>query len=157
MPEGQRERLASHLRTKFTNEMNYELRITNYELKRKSVDVMGNVVEDKSYIFAVKVVKAVRRLKEETREYELLSQLLRSGTSIGANVVEAKYAQSPRDYVSKFSIARKEANEAKYWLRLLADTEIVGKKEAENMLNDVEELLRIIVSIIKTVKERNNL
>ena len=118
---------------------------------------MGNVVEEKSFVFAVKVVKAVRKLKEERREYELASQLMRSGTSIGANVAEAKHAQSKKDYVSKFSIAQKEASETRYWLRLLSATEMMVEEEITELVGDVDELLRIIVSIIKTTKERNNL
>jgi len=118
---------------------------------------MGSIIEEKSFAFAVKIANAVRELKKSTQEYELLSQLLRSGTSVGANVAEAKYGQSTRDYVSKFSIARKEANEAKYWLRLLNATGIMPEGTYRTLIADANELLRILVSIIKTTQERNNL
>ena len=118
---------------------------------------MGSIIAEKSFVFAVKVVKEVRKLKKETQEYEMLNQLMRSATSIGANATEAEFAQSTRDYVSKFNIALKEANETRYWLRLVNATEILPKDEFEDLLRDVEELIRILVSIVKTTREKNNL
>ena len=114
---------------------------------------MKNVISDKSFEFAIKIVMLARELKEESREYVLANQLLRSGTSIGANIAEAQQAQSRKDFISKMSIALKEAHENKYWLRLLerVDHERVTKYRA--LLDEVEEIIRILASIVKTSKE----
>ena len=112
------------------------------------------VVENKSYAFAVKVVKFVRELKKETREYELLTQLMRSGTSIGANVSEATFAQGDKDFLFKHRIALKEATETRYWLKLLRDTEIVDESAADEMIKDVSELISILVKIIQTTQKK---
>lgn len=111
-----------------------------------------NVVQEKSYRFAVRMVKLYRHLTEQQREFVLSKQALRSGTSIGANVEEAIGGQSRRDFLSKCSIAYKEARETRYWLRLLRDTDFLTPPQAESLLIDVDELLRILASIIKTTK-----
>jgi len=113
----------------------------------------GNVVQDKSYKFALKVISTCRILSEEKKEFVLSRQLLKSGTSIGANVEEAIGGQSKKDFVAKLSIAYKEARETKYWLRLLRDSNLMTKEDAYSMLVEVEELLRIIGSIIKTSRK----
>ncbi len=89
-------------------------------------------------------------MREEKLEYVLSKQLLRTGTSIGANIKEGLYAQSRADFLAKFSIAKKEAAESEYWLELLEASEIITSKEASSMLNDCRELIKLLVSICKT-------
>ena len=112
----------------------------------------SNVVREKSYAFAVWIVKACRHLVEEKKEYVLSKQLLRSGTSTGANVEEAIGGQSAKDFFAKLSISYKEARETHYWIRLLTDTEYLTPNQSESLLHDADELLKIIGSIIKTLK-----
>jgi four helix bundle protein len=113
-----------------------------------------NIIQTKSYEFAIKVVKLYRFLSEEKREYVLSKQLLRSGTSIGANVEEGIGGQSAKDFFAKLNIAYKEARESHYWLRLLKDTGYLEAEKATQYLNDCDELLRIMGSIIKTMKTK---
>ncbi len=112
----------------------------------------GNVVQEKSYAFAVKIVAVCRRLMEENKEYILSKQLMRSGTSIGANIEEAIGGQSRKDFFAKMTISYKEARESHYWIRLLFDSKYISYKEQKELLDDVEELLKIIGSIQKTIK-----
>ena len=118
------------------------------------VNDVEDVKSEKSFKFAVSIVNAVRVIKERTREWELCNQLLRSGTSIGSNIAEANYAQSDKDFLSKLKIALKEANETKYWLRLMRATEMINDEEAKNLITDADELMRILTSVINT-KETN--
>lgn len=112
----------------------------------------GNVVLEKSYAFAVRIVKLSKWLANEKKAYQLADQVLRSGTSIGANMEEAVGGQSRRDFVAKSSIAYKEARETHYWLRLLRDTDHLDDKMAASLLADCEELLRLLTSILLTTK-----
>ena len=112
----------------------------------------NDVIREKSYAFALRVVKLNRFLVDEKKEFVLSRQVLRSGTSIGANVEESKQAQSKLDFVHKLSIANKEAFETNYWLRLLRDSDLINSKLAESLLNDCEELQKILVASIKTAK-----
>ncbi len=112
-----------------------------------------NAIEDKSFEFPVRIVNLTKYLRRKENEYVLTKQLLRCGTSIGANVSEAQRAQSKADFYSKMSIALKETNEAHYWLRLLHRTEYINKAEYESMRYDAEELIRILVAICKTASE----
>jgi four helix bundle protein len=107
-----------------------------------------NVVLSKSYAFATRIVKLHLFLSKKQREYELSSQILRSGTSIGANIEEAVGGISRKDFVNKLSIAYKEARETSYWIKLLRDTDIIEKRLASSFLRDCEELLRLLYSII---------
>ena len=116
----------------------------------------GNVVQEKSYAFAVRVVKVSKYLVEEKKEYVLSKQLLRSGTSIGANVEEAIGGQSDKDFFAKLTISYKEARETKYWIRLLTDTDYLTHNQSESLLSDIEELLKIIGSILKTLRTKNS-
>ena len=125
--------------------------ITNYELRI----MKENIIQIKSYAFAVKIVKVYKHLCENKKEYVLSKQLLRSGTSVGANVEEAIGGQSEKDFFAKLTIAYKEARETHYWVRLLTDTEFITKEESESLLFDIEELLRIIGSIQKTLRSKN--
>jgi four helix bundle protein len=116
----------------------------------------SNVIQDKSYLFALKIIKTFRYLSQEKREFVLSKQLLRSGTSIGANVEEAIGGQSKRDFLSKISIAYKEARETHYWIRLLTDSDYLEKELSKDLIDDLDELLRIIGSIQKTTREIRN-
>ena len=113
---------------------------------------MANIIEQKSFEFAVRIVNLYKHLSETKKEFVLSKQLLRSGTSIGANIAEAEQAQSTADFVSKMSIALKEASETKYWIRLLASTSYLTEAESVSILNDCVELEKILVSIIKSTK-----
>jgi four helix bundle protein len=114
----------------------------------------SNVIQDKSYLFALKIIKTFRYLSQEKREFVLSKQLLRSGTSIGANVEEAIGGQSKRDFLSKISISYKEARETHYWIRLLTDSEYLDKEVSKDLIIDLDEILRIIGSIQKTTREQ---
>lgn len=115
---------------------------------------MGVILE-KSYHFALRIVKLYRYLNEEapTKERRLSDQLLRSGTSIGANVEEAHGAQSQKDFIAKMHIALKEARETRYWLRLLRDSDYIEEKLANSFIADSDELIAILIAILKTAKE----
>ena len=113
---------------------------------------MANIIEEKSFAFAIRIVNLYKHLNETKREFVLSKQLLRSGTSIGANVAEAEQAQSSPDFVSKMGIALKEASETKYWIKLLASTNYLTEAETDSILNDCVEIEKILVSIIKTAK-----
>lgn len=116
----------------------------------------NNVVLEKSYQFAINIVRLYQSLTDEKKEFILSKQLLRSGTSIGANLEEAIGGQSDKDFISKLSIAYKEARESHYWIRLLRDTGYLGIEESVTYLSDCDELLKIIGSIIKTMKTKLN-
>jgi four helix bundle protein len=111
-----------------------------------------NILLEKSFALAIRVVKAYKYLIEEKKEFVLSKQFLRSGTSIGANSEEAVGGQSKADFVSKLSVAYKEARETKYWIRLLNATNYFEDSQAESLLKDVEELLKIIGKIQITSK-----
>ena len=112
-----------------------------------------NVLLDKSFAFAMRVVKAYKYLVEEKKEFVMSKQFLRSGTSIGANVEESVGGQSTPDFLSKLSIAYKEARETRYWIRLLASGNYFGESQANSLLLDVDELLKIIGKIQITTKK----
>jgi four helix bundle protein len=114
---------------------------------------MENAIAVKSYAFAIRIVYAYRFLCEEKKEFVLSKQLLRSGTAIGALIKEAEHAESQADFLHKMNIALKEANETEYWLILLKDTEYMGEKEYSSICTDCRELIRLLISIIKSMKE----
>ena len=111
-----------------------------------------NIIQIKSYDFAVRIVKLYKHLSQEKKEFVLSKQLLRSGTSIGANVEEAIGGQSRKDFYAKLTISYKEARESHYWIRLLRDTEYLTSKATESLLFDVDEILKIIGSIQKSIR-----
>ena len=113
---------------------------------------MDNVIEEKSFHFAVRIVKLNQYLRIKKKEYILSKQLLRSGTSIGANVAESQQAQSRADFISKLEIALKETTETKYWLRLMKETGYLSESEFESIFSDCAELEKILVRIIKSTK-----
>ncbi|MEP7374256.1 MAG: four helix bundle protein [Chitinophagaceae bacterium] len=112
-----------------------------------------SIIVTKSFAFAVRIVKLYKILSEKNKEYVLSKQLLRSGTSVGANVKEAHNAKSTNDFIHKMGIAQKEAGESIYWLELLKETGYLNQKEFESIITDANELLKIIRSIILTSKQ----
>ena len=117
---------------------------------------MGNIVLERSFDFAVRVVELNKYLVLEKREFVLSKQVLRSGTAIGALVREAQHAESTADFVHKLSIALKEANETDYWLLLLNKTDYLTDSQFSSLKTDIEELLKLLISIIKSSKSLNN-
>ena len=111
-----------------------------------------SVVREKSYTFALRIIRAYKYLSQEQREFVLSKQMLRSGTSIGALVKEAEHAQSRADFVNKMNVALKEANETEYWLMLLKDSEYVDEKSYSSIHQDCSELIKLLASIVKTTK-----
>jgi len=111
-----------------------------------------NVLKEKSYAFALRIVKLYKYLCTH-KEYVLSKQVLRSGTAVGALVSEAEFGQSKADFISKLSIALKEANETLYWLCLLRDSEYIEDKMFQSMKPDIEELIKLLVSSNKTAKQ----
>lgn len=110
-----------------------------------------NILKTKSYQFALRIVKLYKFLKEN-QEFVLSKQILRSGTAIGALVHESEYGQSKLDFISKLSIALKEANETDYWLNLLKDSSFISEEAFESVRNDNQELIKLLISSIKTAK-----
>lgn len=111
-----------------------------------------SVLRDKSYTFAIEIVKLSQKLQKESKEYVLSKQILRSGTAIGALIAEAEFGQSKADFIHKLTIALKEANETKYWLNLLKDTGFLNQTKFEALYSSCLELIRILVASIKTTK-----
>jgi four helix bundle protein len=112
----------------------------------------GNVMEELSIKFALRIIKLYKYLIEEKNEYVMSKQVYRSGTSIGANIAESKTAQSDSDFVSKLSIALKEANETKYWLVLLHESETISDDEYNSIENDINTIIGSLIIIIKKKK-----
>jgi len=113
-----------------------------------------NPLREKSYAFAVKIVHHTRTMINDQKEFVISKQLLKSGTSIGANIEEALQAQSQRDFLSKLSIALKEACETRYWLRLVRDTMQMPSKKIASLICDTEEIIKLLTAIIKTSKRK---
>jgi four helix bundle protein len=128
--------------------VNLELGIMNSEVKKE------NVILKKSFEFALNIIEVYRNLNAE-KEFILSKQLLRSGTSIGANVNESISAVSRKDFLNKLSISLKEARETKYWL-LLLDKSKLTKQNFNNLLEDIEEIIKILSAITKTTKQNNH-
>ena len=110
-----------------------------------------NIILSKTYSFALRIIDLYKYLSKEEKEYTLSKQILRSGTSIGANSEEAAGSISKKDFSAKFFIAYKEARETHYWIRLLRDSGYIDSKLASSLLNDLDEILKIIGAILKTV------
>ena len=102
--------------------------------------------------FAIRIVKFYKFLTEEKKVYIISKQLLRSGTSIGANVSEGAYAQSRADFINKMNIALKEASESEYWITLLYKTEVIDQNSYESLINDVRKIIGTLVKIVKNSK-----
>ncbi len=117
---------------------------------------MYNTIEEKSFHFSVRIVRLCRLLQEEKKEYILSKQLLRAGTSIGANVAESQQAQSRADFISKLNISLKEAVESNYWIRLLRATDYLSETEFESIIADCRELEKLLTAIIKSSRNTPN-
>lgn len=113
----------------------------------------GNLIQEKSYQFALHVIRLYKALREE-REFVLSGQLLRCGTSIGANVEEATAAQSRKDFISKMAVASKEARETLYWLRLLRESGLCPSIDLSQAVDECHELTRILAAIVKTTQQK---
>lgn len=115
-----------------------------------------NIIKDKSYDFALRVVKLYKYLVFEKKEYILSKQILRSGTFIGANIEESIGGMSEKDFLFKLTISYKEARETKYWIRLLRDSDYIDRISAQSILNDCEEICRILGKIQSTLRKKLN-
>lgn len=113
-----------------------------------------DLLRQKSFSFALRIVKLSKYLQEEYKEYTLSKQVLRSGTAVGTLIREAQYAQSKADFLNKLMIALKEANETEYWLLLLKEAEYMSEKMYQSIYPDIDELLRLLISSTKTIKEK---
>ena len=113
-----------------------------------------SILRTKSKEFAKNIILLCRRLKQNGTEAPLVNQLLRSGTSVGANIHEAQYAQGTKDFISKFEIALKECNESEYWLELLYEVNSLSRTEFEAFRKDCIELRRMLVSSVTTLKAK---
>jgi four helix bundle protein len=111
-----------------------------------------NIIQQKSFQFAVRIINLYKYLTNDKKEFVLSKQILRSGTSIGANIEESIGGQSEKDFLSKLSIAYKEARETIYWLKLLNETDYISKIEFENIYNEADEICKILAKIIITLK-----
>jgi four helix bundle protein len=118
-------------------------------------DLKENIIKDKSYKLALRIVKLYKYLKDEKKDFVLSKQVLRSGTSIGSNVEEAIGGITKKDFINKMFIAYKEARETRYWFNLLKDSEILEVKLADSLLNDVEDIIKILGKIISTSRKAN--
>ena len=115
----------------------------------------NNLIVDKSKTFAIRAIRLYKYLCEEKKEYVMSKQLLKSGTSIGANVKEAARGQSKADFIAKLYIALKEANETHYWLELLYESEFIPKDKFESLYKETEELIALLTASIKTTQHKN--
>ena len=111
-----------------------------------------NILKDKSFKFSIRIVKLAKYLNMEKHEFVLSKQILRSGTAIGALIREGEYAESKADFIHKLNIALKEANETQYWLEILFETSYVNETLFQSLNEDIMELLKLLISIIKSTK-----
>ena len=116
-----------------------------------------NVVKDKSFKLAIRIVRLFQYLQTEKKEFIISKQLMRSGTAIGALVREAEHAESKADFVHKMAIAQKECNETLYWLELLIATQYLTEQESTSIFEETTEIMKLITSIIKSAKSNGNL
>ena len=117
----------------------------------------GHLLEDKCMNFSIRIIGLCRFLNEEKHEYRIADQMFRSGTSIGANIAEARCAINKKDFIAKLYISLKESNETLYWLRLLQRTQYITNKQYESVYKDCEELKRMLVSIAKKMTMADNI
>jgi four helix bundle protein len=112
----------------------------------------NNVIVEKSYSFALRIVKLYLHLQKEKKEYQLSAQIVRSGTSVGANIEEAIGASSKKDFIAKLAIAHKESRETRFWLKLLRDSSFIEPRLANSMIDGCEELIKLLTAILKSSK-----
>ena len=115
-----------------------------------------SILREKSKEFAKEIVILCRKMKDNQIEYALINQLLRSGTSVGANIHEAQYAQGRKDFISKLEISLKECNESDYWIELLYETNCISKAEFDRLKKQIIDIRRMLVSSITTLKSKGN-
>ena len=115
-------------------------------------EMKENIVMNKSYAFALRIIKLYKYLITEKKEFVLSKQVLRSGTAVGALIKEAEHAQSKADFINKMNIALKEANETEYWIMLLQDSDYLEEKETISIRVEISELIKLLASIVKTSK-----
>jgi four helix bundle protein len=127
--------------------------VIRFEKNISLILMRESILKDKSYQFALRIIKLYKFLATDKKEYVLSKQILRSGTSIGANIEESAHGESKKDFIHKLSIAQKEANETHYWLRLLHDSNFIDEKSFKSMLTDCEEILKLTTASIKTAKK----
>lgn len=114
-----------------------------------------SVLKEKSFAFAIRVIKLAKFLREEKKEFILSKQIVRCGTSIGANIEEASGAQSNNDFIAKLHISLKEAKETHYWVRLLRDTDYITTEQAKSLIDDIDDIITILVKSLKTIKSNS--
>jgi len=122
-------------------------------VKNEKLKMKDNLLRDKSYRFAIRIVKLSQFLQRDKKEFVLSKQVLRSGTAVGALIREAEFGQSKADFTSKMSISLKEANETEYWSSLLKDTDFISEDQFVNLQSDCKELIAMLVSTVKTSKK----
>ena len=113
-----------------------------------------SILKKKSFDFGIRIIKLYKFLKKNHKEYELLTQVLRAGTSVGAIIREAEYAETRRDFIHKLAIGLKEINECIYWVELLYATEYINKRMYDSLIKDATELLKMLISSVKTSKRK---
>jgi four helix bundle protein len=121
----------------------------------KDVRMKPNPLRDKSYLLAIQIINLCRDTIQYRKEFIISKQLMRAGTSIGANISEAEYAQSKADFIYKMSIALKEASETEYWLNIYKDTDFIDETNFKYLESQVKEILRMLISTVKTTKIKN--
>ncbi|QQS27578.1 MAG: four helix bundle protein [Sphingobacteriales bacterium] len=112
-----------------------------------------SILKDKSYVFAIRIVKLSQFLQTEKKEFVISKQILKSGTSVGALIREAEFGQSKPDFINKMSVSLKEANETEYWLSILKDTNYIDEKSFVSLQSDCKEIIAMLVSTLKTLKK----
>jgi len=122
------------------------------EINNPNPNVKQNIILEKSFQFSLMIIETYKKLKN-SNEYVLSKQLLRSGTSIGANVNEAGAAQTKKDFISKMSIASKEARETRYWLELLLEKSGLVQMDYDDVLKEIDEIIKILTKIVKTSQQ----
>ena len=124
-------------------------------MKDQTTHSKESVTHTKSKLFAIRIIRFYKYLTEEKKEFIISKQLMRSGTSIGANIRESYFAQSQADFIHKLNIALKEADETAYWLELLVESSIIEEHMFNSLYTDVKEIIALLVASIKTAKEKN--
>ena len=119
--------------------------------------IRKNIIQERSYSFALEIINLVKGLPKNTACFELGKQLIRSGTSIGANIEEAIGASSKKDFIYKINISKKEARESLYWLRLIFDSQLTNNTRIEQLIDDANALIKILNSIVKTSENQKDL
>ena len=131
------------------HDVNVKFLILNFEFGKKILKKKRNIIKEKTYQFALDIISLYKEMMKQN-EFILSKQVVRSGTSIGANLEEALAGQSKKDFISKMAISSKEARETNYWLRLLRDSQLCEGIDYTNLINESEEIIKILTSIVKT-------